>query len=68
MQSPEDNEALSNLPWRENREMISTLEASIWMGAINDGMRNICELLINVVMANRLKMLTSLNQNVKRSG
>ena len=29
---------------RENRERTSTLEASIRMGARNDGMRNICEL------------------------
>ena len=38
------------------------------MGARNDGMRNICELLINVVILNRLKMLTSLGQNGKRYG
>lgn len=38
------------------------------MGAMNDGMRNICELLINVVMLNRPKMLTGLDQNGKRYG
>jgi hypothetical protein len=38
------------------------------MGAINDGMRNICELLINVVILNRLNVLTSLGQNGKRYG
>ena len=38
------------------------------MGAINDGMRNICELLINVVIGNRLNVLTSLSQNGKRYG
>ncbi len=54
--------------WRENRERKGALEASIWMGAINNGMRNTCELLINIVKVNRLKMLTSLNQNGKRYG
>ncbi len=38
------------------------------MGAINDGMHNICELLINVVNDNRLKVLISLGQNGKRYG
>jgi hypothetical protein len=38
------------------------------MGAINDGMRNICELLINVVKPNRLNVLLSLSQNGKRYG
>jgi hypothetical protein len=38
------------------------------MGARNDGMRNICELLINVVMFDRPKMLTGLDQNGKRYG
>jgi len=33
--------------------MTSTLEASIRMGARNGGMRNICELLLNVVGRSR---------------
>ena len=35
------------------------------MGARNDGMRNICELLINVVIDDRPKMLIGLNQKVR---
>jgi hypothetical protein len=35
------------------------------MGARNDGMRNICELLINVVIFDRPKMLTGLDQKVR---
>nr|CBX31188.1 unknown protein [uncultured Desulfobacterium sp.] len=35
------------------------------MGDRNDGMCNICELLINVVRVSRLKMLTGLNQKGK---
>jgi hypothetical protein len=46
-------EALGLLARRDNRDMTSTLEASIRMGAMNGGMRNICELLLNVVMLNR---------------
>jgi hypothetical protein len=38
------------------------------MGARNDGMRNICELLINVVSDNRPKMLIGLSQTGKRYG
>ena len=38
------------------------------MGARNDGMRNIYELLINVVIFVRPKMLTGLDQNGKRYG
>jgi len=38
------------------------------MGARNDGMRNICELLINVVIFDRPKMLAGLGQNGKRYG
>ena len=38
------------------------------MGARNGGMRNICELLINVVILSRPKMLTGLDQNGKRYG
>ena len=48
---------------RGNRERISTPAASNRMGARNDGMCNICELLINVVTVHRLKVLTSLDQN-----
>ncbi|MCP3874656.1 MAG: hypothetical protein GY699_16060 [Desulfobacteraceae bacterium] len=48
--------------------MTSTLEASIRMGAMNDGMRNICELLKNIVMLNRPKMPTGLGQTGKRYG
>jgi len=44
------------------------MEASIQMGAMSDGIHNICELLINVVMLNRPKMLTGLDQNGKRDG
>ena len=50
---------------RENRERTSTLEASTRMGARNDGMRNICELLINVVIFDRPKMLTGLGQKAR---
>jgi hypothetical protein len=53
---------------RENRERTSTLGASTWMGAMNDGMRNKCELLINVVILSRPKVLTGLDQNGKRYG
>jgi hypothetical protein len=35
------------------------------MGARNDGMRNICKLLLNVVNVNRPKMLTGLDQKVR---
>ncbi len=35
------------------------------MGARNDGMRNVCELLINVVIVDRPKMLTGLDQKVR---
>ncbi|SLM28790.1 conserved hypothetical protein [Desulfamplus magnetovallimortis] len=35
------------------------------MEAKNDGMRNTCESLINVVSDERLKMLLSLNQKVR---
>jgi hypothetical protein len=35
------------------------------MGARNDGMRNICELLINVVIFDRPKMLTGLGQKAR---
>ena len=35
------------------------------MGARNDGMRNICELLINVVNDDRPKVLTGLDQKVR---
>jgi len=49
-------------------ERTSTLGASTWMGARNGGMRNICELLINVVIWSRPKMLTGLGQKGKRYG
>ena len=55
----------TNMTGRENRKRISTLEAPMRMGARNDGMCNICELLINVVKVNRPKMLTGLNQTVR---
>jgi hypothetical protein len=51
--------------WRGIREKNSTLEASIRMGARNGGMRNIFELLLNVVMLNRPKMLTGLGQKAR---
>ena len=35
------------------------------MGAKKDGMGNICELLINVVMGNKPKMLIGLDQKVR---
>ena len=54
--------------WRGIREKNSTLEASIRMGARNGGMRNIFELLLNVVMLNRPKMLIGLGQKGKRYG
>jgi hypothetical protein len=47
------------------REANSTLAASSRMGARNDGMRNICELPINVVMFDRPKMLAGLDQKVR---
>jgi hypothetical protein len=68
VRSLEDNEALGIIAWRGNRERTSTLEAPIRMGAINDGMRNICELLLNVVSDCRLKVLESLDQHGKRYG
>ncbi len=40
---------------KRSREANSTLVASSRMGARNDGMRNICELLINVVIARQAK-------------
>jgi len=54
-----------NQTGRGNRERISTPAASNRMGARNDGMCNICELLINAVRLNRPKMLTGLNQKVR---
>jgi len=50
---------------RGSREANSILAASSRMGARNDGMRNICELLINVVMFNRPKVLVGLDQKVR---
>ena len=38
------------------------------MGAMNDGVRNTCESLINVVTVNRPKVLKGLNQNGKGYG
>jgi hypothetical protein len=38
------------------------------MGAKKEGMRNICEPLINAVSVNRPKMLSGLNQNGKGYG
>ena len=38
------------------------------MGAKNNGMRNICELLINAVNVERPKMLSGLDQNGKGYG
>ena len=46
-----------------SREANSTLAASSRLGAKNNGMRNTCELLINVVSDERPKMLTGLDQN-----
>jgi len=53
---------------RETRKTTSTRAASSRRGAKNDGMCNICELLINAVRVNRPKMLTGLNQNGKGYG
>jgi hypothetical protein len=50
---------------RGTRKGISILVAPNRMGAKNDGMCNICELLINVVKVNRPKVLTGLNQRVR---
>ncbi len=50
---------------RGSREANSTLAASSRMGARNDGLRNICERLINVVIDDRPKMLIGLNQKVR---
>lgn len=56
--------------WRGIRERNSTLEASIRKGAMNGGMRNICDLLLIVVILYRPKMLTGLDQKARgmRSG
>jgi len=51
--------------WRGIRERNSTLEASIRMGARNGGMRNTCELLLNVVIFDRPKMLSGLGQKAR---
>ena len=48
--------------------MNSILAALSWMGAKNDGMGNISELLINVVILNKPKVLLGLNQNGKGYG
>ncbi len=50
---------------RMSRKANSTLAALSRMGARNDGMRNIGELLINVVNVDRPKMLTGLDQKVR---
>ncbi len=50
---------------RMSREANSTLAASNRKGARNDGMRNICELLLNVVNDDRPKMLIGLDQKVR---
>ena len=50
---------------RTTREGRSILIAPIWMGAINDNMGNICELLITVVMWNEPKVLIGSDQKVR---
>jgi hypothetical protein len=50
---------------RMTREGNSILIASIRMGARNDDMGNICELLINIVMWSKPKVLTGLDQKVR---
>ncbi len=45
--------------------MGSILAALSRRGAKNDGMGNICELLINVVILNKPKVLLGLNQKVR---
>jgi hypothetical protein len=50
---------------RASREANSTLAALSRMGAKNDGMGNRCELLINVVMWNKPKVLIGLDQKVR---
>ena len=45
--------------------MGSILAALSWRGAKNDGMGNISELLINVVILNKPKVLLGLNQKVR---
>lgn len=50
---------------RMTRERNSTLVVSNRMGARNDGMSNICELLVNVVMRNKPKILIRLDQKVR---
>jgi len=51
----------------ESREDLNS-GSIIRMGVRNDGMCNICKLLINVVTVNRPKMLIGLNQNGKGYG
>jgi hypothetical protein len=53
--------------WLEEQAVrrTQTLAALSWMGAKNDGMGNRCELLINVVMWNKTKMLIGLDQKVR---
>ena len=52
-------------PWRKSREANPTLAALSRMGARNGGMCNICELLINVVIDDRPKVLIGLDQTVR---
>lgn len=47
------------------RERNSTLVVSNRMGARNDGMSNISELLVNAVMRNKPKILIRLDQKVR---
>ena len=50
---------------RTTQEGSPILIALIRMGARNDDMGNRCELLINVVMRNKPKVLTGLDQKVR---
>ncbi len=65
VRSSGDNVALSRKARRMNREGNSTLAASGRTGARENGMRNICELLINVVNDDVPKMLTGTDQKVR---
>jgi hypothetical protein len=51
--------------WQPNREKRLRLLASKRSGARIDGTVNICELLINVVIADKPKALIGLNQKVR---
>ena len=58
-----DNGASASSGWRRRREPKLRLRAATRSGARKDGMANICEPLINVVIPSKPKVLTGLDQN-----